>query len=135
MEYTFKECYIKGTVFAIDGIVIQTNQPRVDEVGGDIVGNFNRKGYFGMVAISAVDAWARFIYSELNWSGSTNDCIAYKCTSLNTTLVNGGLPDDLHGVADEAFSSSSPQILTPFSRRSLRMNKASNPKDYEIKRT
>jgi hypothetical protein len=33
--------------------------------GCDIVGNFNRKGYFGMVAMSAVDSWGRFIYSQL----------------------------------------------------------------------
>jgi hypothetical protein len=48
MQMVFGHCYLSGTVFAIDGIVIETKQPLSKEVRGDIMGNMNRKGYFGM---------------------------------------------------------------------------------------
>jgi hypothetical protein len=125
------------TVFAIDGIVIETKQPLSKEVGGDtsIMGNMNHKGYYGMVALSAVDVWGRFIFSELAWAGSTNDSVAYKSCLLNTVLENNELPSDLHGVADEAFSDSSPQILTPYSHESLQSNEVRDPEADSIKRT
>jgi hypothetical protein len=135
MEKAFVKCYLPGTVFSIDGIVIETKQPHLEEVRGDIIGNMNRKGYFGMVALSAVDVWGRFIFSELAWSGSTNDSVAYHCTALHHALERNELPPDLHGVADEAFCASSPQILTPYSRRSLRSAKVIDPEAYRTKRT
>jgi hypothetical protein len=86
--------------------------------------------------MSAVDAHGRFIYSQLDWSGSTNDSTAFQCCALDRVLRNSELPEDLHGVGDEAFSAFSPQILTPYSRRSLRRIQANDlTNTYGRKRT
>lgn len=135
MRVKLSNCYFPGTVLSLDGIVIETRKPYPSEVNGDIVGNFNRKGYFGMVAMSAVDAHGRFVYSELGWSGSTNDSVAYRCTELAKVVQQNEIPKDLHIVADEAFCACSPQILTPYSRRSLRELNNNNEEEYLLKRS
>jgi hypothetical protein len=57
-------------------------QPLLTECGGDIYGIMSRKGYFGMVAMSAGDSWGRFRMSALEWSGSTHDSVAFNDCDL-----------------------------------------------------
>ena len=127
MKAQFGCAFLKGTTLALDGIVIETRRPTVAEVGGNISGNRNRKGYYGMVALSAVDVWARFRYSELKWYGSCNDNVAITLSPLyNDYLTEGKIPKKLHIVADEAFCATHNQITTPYSRRSLRTRRFEN---------
>ncbi len=134
MKSQFGMKYLKGTTLAVDGIVIETRKPLYSEVGGNITGNFNRKGYYAMVALSAVDVWARFLYSELDWFGSTNDNVAIKYTTLYDSLVDSKIPPQLHIIGDEAFCATHEQIITPYSRRSLRKFPHSSP-TYIMRRT
>ena len=135
MRSTFGEDYLCGTVLAKDGIVIETTQPNIKEVLGDVASNYNRKGYFGMVGLAAVDVNAKFCMARLDWSGNCNDNVAYASSELNTLIRAGELPEDLHTVSDEAFCASGAQELTPFSRRQLRALMTTNSADYSMKRT
>jgi hypothetical protein len=107
----------------------------VEEVNGDILGNRNRKGYFAMVALGAVDVFARFRFAELNWSGSTPDSVVFSTSSLGEALKDEMIPSDLHIIGDEAYSNSHPQLLTPYSKRSLRTYKNRDPEEYGMRRT
>jgi hypothetical protein len=119
MRKMIGKCYLPGTTLALDGLVIETRKPTEAEVNGNVLGNFNRKGYYGMVALSAVDVYGHFLYSELEYSGSTNDDKAILYSELYQRLMNNELPDHLHIVADDAFCATHPQIITPFSRKRL----------------
>lgn len=134
LELKFGTCLLSGTCLAIDGIVIETRQPTIEECNGDVTSNYNRKGFFGLVALSAVDVWGKFVYSELSWSGSTNDSTAFRCSELAYKIDHGELPDELHIVADEAYCASSPQVLTPFSKRSL-VKLGGDNDEYSLRRS
>jgi hypothetical protein len=56
-----------------------------------------------MVALSAVDVYGHFLYSELEYFGSTNDDKAILYSELYQSLLNNELPDHLHIVADDTF--------------------------------
>ena len=73
---------LRGTVLAIDGLIRPTRAPTYLECRGNVNGQFNRKGYHGMVAICAVDVWGRFKCAELNCTGSTHDVNAFELTPL-----------------------------------------------------
>ncbi len=66
------------------------------------------------------DVHGKFIYSNIEWFGSTNDNVAIKYTTLYEDLVDTKIPKELHIVGDEAFCARHEQIITPYSRRSLR---------------
>jgi len=112
MHLNFGKTLLPGTVLALDGIVIETRKPYHHEVNDNINGNYNRKGYFGMIAISACDVWCRFVYSNLEWNGTTNDSVAIRFIELFDKLESGSIPDNLHIVADDAFCATHKQILT-----------------------
>jgi hypothetical protein len=130
MNQKFSVCYMKCTTLAVDGIVLETTEPNTKEVNGNIVGNFNRKGYFAMVGLAAVDCEARFRFAELDWAGSTHDAIAFRGSLLDEKLPNR-IPRGLYYIGDEAFSACG--LITPFSRRSLRGQSREDPL-YQKKR-
>jgi predicted metal-dependent phosphotriesterase family hydrolase len=85
------KCYLPGSTLALDGFVIEIRKPTEAEV--NVLGNFNRKGYYRMVALSAVDVYGHFLYSELEYSGSANDDKAILYSELDQSLLNNELPD------------------------------------------
>ncbi len=85
----------------------------------------SRKGYFGMVAMSAVDSWGRFRMSALEWSGITHDSVAF--CDLYKLMSQQHIPEDLYIIGDEAFCSIGSQMLTPYPKRGLRSTSDANP--------
>lgn len=73
--------HLQGT---LDGIVVQTTHTH--EVNGNVACNWNRKGYFAIVGLAAVDCRARFRYVECKWAGSTHDSTAYRSSTLAHVL-------------------------------------------------
>lgn len=65
---------MKGTVLATDGIIIETTCPLETECRGNYVGNMSRKGFFGMVAIAAVDCNCIFKLADMKWTGGSILC-------------------------------------------------------------
>ena len=51
----FGICYLKGTTLAVDGIVIEPNEPSNSDVGGDVYSQLNCKGFYEMVGLFVVD--------------------------------------------------------------------------------
>lgn len=124
---------MKGTTLALDGLVVETSKPRLSDVNGNLSGFFNRKGSYAMVALAAVDVWGSFRYCSMNWEGSTHDLTAYYSSRIHEILHCHQLPNHLHIVADEAFSSCGPQVLTPYSKSMLYHTRIEDHLMYERK--
>lgn len=129
------EDLLPGTVLAIDGIVIKTVSPRSNEVEGNVRAQYNRKGFYAMVALCAVDVNYRFQYANLGWSGSTNDSVAFADSQLYYLREVNHLPNNLFLVGDEAYGASAEYVITPYSRSMLRNDYSQNYQSYVIKST
>ena len=116
---------------AMDGLVIEcTQRSEIDLQGRDPRTYLNRKGFFGWVALAIVDAYCSFTMFEVQWPGATNDSTAFDQSEALTWLQ--WLASIGYGwvAADDAFSASSPRVLTPFTRAQLRKAKRENPELY-----
>jgi hypothetical protein len=113
---------IPGTALAGDGLAIETNAPSETDRGDISLASFrNRKGFFALICQAFCDCNAKFRMFEIAWPGSTNDIIAYRQSNLYKLYKEGKVPEWVHFVLDEAYSSiGGNQHLTPYSRNQLR---------------
>ena len=92
---------------------------------------FNYKGYFSMVLLALVDADYKFLWVNVEASGSSSDAQIFNCSKMKRKIENGtlGLPPpeplgprgaDLHYLllGDDAFALMT-WLVKPYSRRQL----------------
>jgi hypothetical protein len=131
----FAKGRVDGCVTAVDGLVIRTRAPYLNELddAADRKAYRNRKGCFGMVAIAGCDSDCIFTFFSCNMSGSTHDASAIHGSAggrvlLGSTLapahrnLDRELPVGYFGIGDEAFPNCN-TLLTPWSGRSLSLEK------------
>jgi hypothetical protein len=110
---------MKGCVMAMDGWVCKTKKPppRIKNPRS----YRNRKNCWGMVAFAGCDHECKFIMFSAQNSGSTNDIIAWKMTSVYNYIVKEnivGLPHRFFFACDEAVPADE-WVLTPYGGRGL----------------
>ena len=106
---------------AIDGLVIKTRQPFIDECQGNPVAFRNRKGTFGILALGVADIRGKFLSFSCNWSGSTHDSYAYADSKLYDMFENNFnnlIPEQFYLIGDEAFTNTN-RMLSPWAGRNL----------------
>lgn len=83
-----------------------------------------------MVAMVAVDCQARFRLADMKWAGGTHDAVAFAGIQLYDMMINDQIPEHLHILGDEAFCAIGSQLITPYSKRSLRALKTTDTDLY-----
>lgn len=96
-KYTGGEMF--GCVSAIDGWVCPIRQPSLKDVD-DISAYRNRKGFWGIVVLAGCDSECRFNIFSPNYSGSTNDALAWDLCCAKKIVENDQWPDDFFLVGD-----------------------------------
>ena len=120
-----------GTIYAGDGLVIETNQPSVRELRGRPISIFrNRKGFWGLIAQGFCDAYTRFAVFDVMWPGGTNDIVAYNMSDIRSKAKGNHFPSWATFVLDEAYSSLGGMHLTPYSVHQLRWAKKKDDGSY-----
>jgi hypothetical protein len=119
-----------GCVMAIDGWVCETKKPTMKETS-NIRSYRNRKGIWGFTVLAGCDAKGKFLMFSCNGSGSANDILAWRWSSMKQNIIspmNGTLPSKLPPqyffIGDEAFVCEN-QLLVPWPGRGIGSNKDS----------
>ncbi len=94
---------LPGTVAAGDGICLNIQAPKVEEVGGDVRSQFSRKGFYTYSVVAFCDAALRIMSATAEQCGSTGDGMVHSCSWLHDFISKGRLPQHFHVVLDEAF--------------------------------
>lgn len=111
----FSKGHMKECIMAIDGWVCKTLQPNAIDVGGNVSAYRNRKSCWGIVVLAGCDADCKFSMFSANYSGSTNDCLAWDMCAMKH---DGLIPSQYYFIGDGAFSNTA-QFLVPWSGTGL----------------
>eukprot|EP01040_Poterioochromonas_malhamensis_P015359 gene15359-17178_t len=111
-----------GTIAAADGVVFKMEKPRSEEVNGDVISFYNRKGYFAYGMQAFVSAKCKFLSISSRVCSSSHDSTSYAVSEVSKAIEEGKLPPEFHIVMDEAYPCRG-QILSPFKGRNLPADK------------
>jgi DDE superfamily endonuclease len=109
---------IRGTVAAGDGVVFPMYMPTNEEVGGDVVAYFTRKGYYAYGLQAFCDSYCKFVVIASKVCSSCGDNTSYIVTKMSKDIKSGKLPPQFHVVLDEAYPRTE-QEMSPWKGRSL----------------
>jgi hypothetical protein len=107
-----------GTVAAGDGVVFRMQKPQAREVGGNVTGFFQRKGYYAYGLQAFCDGKCRFVFVASQVCTASHDSTAYAATSLSHHISTGGLAAWAHVVVDAAYKCTE-QELSPYKGKNL----------------
>jgi len=107
-----------GTVAAGDGVVFRMQKPKAEEVGGNVTGYFQRKGYYAYGLQAFCDGECRFVFISSQVCAGSHDSTAYAATSLSEHIRQGRLPQWAHVVCDAAYKCTD-QELSPYRGKRL----------------
>jgi hypothetical protein len=108
---------LKGCVMAIDGLLVRTRAPTVNEVHNR-KDWLCRKGGFAMLCMAGADVEGRIVMATANYCGTTHDSTAWEQCALHKAMEEGRLPKEYFIIGDEAFACKE-QVLCPYSGRGL----------------
>ena len=115
-------CVLRGTVAAGDGIVFRMQMPDANEVNGDVISYYTRKGYYAYGLQGFCDSTCKFVSISSIVCSSSGDNTAYIVTQLARDIKAGLLPDKFHIVFDEAYVCKK-QEMSPHKGRNLSREK------------
>ena len=114
---------------AIDGWVCVTKKPFKTEVH-DVMKFRNRKGVWGIVVLAGCDVNLKFHMWSCTSSGSTNDIMAWRYSSLKQDVYDQKkIPPKYYIIGDEAFQCEE-QFLVPWGGKGL--GKAKDSFNYQL---
>ena len=79
----------------------------------------NVAGFFAINVQAICDHRRWFTYLSANTVGPAHDSTAFATTNVSKQLLAGALPAAFHFIADEAYSGSAEQVVTPYPGRNL----------------
>jgi len=114
----FSNNILRGTVAAGDGIVFRMIMPTYEEVDGDVISYYTRKGYYAFGLQAFCDSKCKFLSISSVLCSSSGDNTAYIVTQLAKDIKAGKLDKKYHVVMDEAYVCRD-QEMTPYKGRRL----------------
>lgn len=111
-----------GTVAAGDGIVFKMEKPRSNEVEGNVLPFFTRKGYYAFGIQAMASANCKFLSISSRLCSSSHDSMAFSSSNVFHAINNGFLHESFHVVLDEAYICRG-QFLTPYKGKNLPVDK------------
>lgn len=111
---------IEGCVGAIDGILIKIRAPS-DRPGM----YYSRKGFYGLNVQAICDSRKRVLHLSTLAPGRTNDCVAWRASTVHRAQSNGTWPRGYFIVGDAAYGNTE-FCLSPFTN--TQMKKSPDPK-------
>lgn len=112
---------MKGCVMAIDGLLVRTRAPTVNEVHNR-KDWLCRKGGFAMLCMAGADINGKIVMATADYCGTTHDSTAWERCALHRAIEEGKLPEKYFIIGDEAFACRE-QVLCPYSGRGLGQSK------------
>jgi DDE superfamily endonuclease len=112
----------RGTVAAGDGVVFRMHKPLTEQVDGDVVSWYTRKGYYAYGLQAFCDSMCKFLFISSKLCSSCHDSAMYAVSALSIFIKSGKLLPGYHVVLDDAYPCHM-QELSPHKGKQLSVEK------------